>query len=145
MHPILDAPSHWSSWDATNIKIKIPDFFIERHCNVSTKTKIAWTWHQYCDQKIINTRTNSSGWLCFWQSCGFTVANGVHANSNLLMSINRGGEHFLRAKSSNFLPTYGPKCDGLKRGQKTGGGWTLPGVNLEPVPLLSVGRRCYKL
>ena len=74
-----------------------------------------------------------------WQSCGFTVANRVHANSNLLMSINRGREHFLRAKSSNFLPTYGAKCDRLKRGQKAGGGWTLPGVNLEPVLLLSVG------
>ena len=74
-----------------------------------------------------------------WQSCGFTVANRVHANSNLLMSINRGREHFLRAKSSNFLPTYGAKCARLKRGQKAGGGWTLPGVNLEPVLLLSVG------
>ena len=95
------------------------------------------TFRIYEKEIRLNRNKNLPFGCVLWQSCGFTVAKGVRANSNLLMSINRGTRHFLRAKSANFLPTsVRGKVRGVKKGAKTG--WALPGVNLEPVLLLSL-------
>ena len=48
------------------------------------------TFRIYEKETRLNWNKNLPFGCVLWQSCGFTVAKGVRANSNLLMSINRG-------------------------------------------------------